>query len=226
MKYILDHDDLFCKFCHKECKNKNSLCQHELRCKNNPNRKDFDRMGKWSHKNLKGQTKDTSIYVKKYSDTLKQHYDEGLIDKSNKKYKNVTNYIYQDHNDQEIQKWLDYIDTKDIQLPEYHVVPIQNTTQYIYVSRCFDSNLKFEHRFIANYYINNNLLKSNCVHHIDNNKQNNNIHNLMIFETTSDHKRYHYSKNAYLIYDDTTHLFKCIKKNEKYLKKQFTNEMK
>lgn len=28
---------LFCKFCHKECKNKNSLVQHELRCKENPN---------------------------------------------------------------------------------------------------------------------------------------------------------------------------------------------
>lgn len=27
-----------CKFCEKECKNKNSLTQHENRCKNNPNR--------------------------------------------------------------------------------------------------------------------------------------------------------------------------------------------
>ena len=37
-QYHLDHDDLFCKFCRKECKNKNSLRQHEIRCKNNPNR--------------------------------------------------------------------------------------------------------------------------------------------------------------------------------------------
>ena len=36
--YKLDHDDLFCKFCGKECKNKNSLIQHELRCKQNPSR--------------------------------------------------------------------------------------------------------------------------------------------------------------------------------------------
>lgn len=28
---------LFCRFCHKECKNKNSLVQHEIRCKLNPN---------------------------------------------------------------------------------------------------------------------------------------------------------------------------------------------
>lgn len=34
----LDHDDLFCKHCGKECKNKNSLVQHEIRCKNNPNK--------------------------------------------------------------------------------------------------------------------------------------------------------------------------------------------
>lgn len=37
--YHLDHDDLFCKFCGKECKNKNSLVQHEIRCKENPGRK-------------------------------------------------------------------------------------------------------------------------------------------------------------------------------------------
>ena len=36
--YKLDHDDLFCKFCGKECKNKNSLVQHEIRCKLNPQR--------------------------------------------------------------------------------------------------------------------------------------------------------------------------------------------
>ena len=27
-----------CKYCNKECKNKNSLAQHEIRCKNNPNK--------------------------------------------------------------------------------------------------------------------------------------------------------------------------------------------
>ena len=36
--YHLDHDDLFCKFCGKECKNKNSLVQHEIRCKENHNK--------------------------------------------------------------------------------------------------------------------------------------------------------------------------------------------
>lgn len=34
-------DDLItytCKYCNKICKNKNSLAQHEIRCKFNPNR--------------------------------------------------------------------------------------------------------------------------------------------------------------------------------------------
>lgn len=34
----LDHNDLFCKYCKKECKNKNSLAQHEIRCKENPDK--------------------------------------------------------------------------------------------------------------------------------------------------------------------------------------------
>ena len=29
----------YCKFCNKICKSNNSLIQHEIRCKNNPNRK-------------------------------------------------------------------------------------------------------------------------------------------------------------------------------------------
>ena len=31
---------LFCKFCNKECKNKNSLVSHERMCKDNPNKVD------------------------------------------------------------------------------------------------------------------------------------------------------------------------------------------
>lgn len=36
--YSLDHDDLCCKFCHNEYKNKNSLVQHEIRCALNPHK--------------------------------------------------------------------------------------------------------------------------------------------------------------------------------------------
>ena len=64
--YHLDHEDLFCKFCGKQCKNKNSLVQHEIRCNNNPNKiniiiPNFNTKGKkaWN----KGLTKDTDERV-------------------------------------------------------------------------------------------------------------------------------------------------------------------
>ena len=36
--YNETRQDLFCRYCGKQCKNFNSLKQHEIRCKNNPNR--------------------------------------------------------------------------------------------------------------------------------------------------------------------------------------------
>ena len=33
-------EELYCKYCGKQCKNKNSKAQHEIRCKNNPDRLD------------------------------------------------------------------------------------------------------------------------------------------------------------------------------------------
>lgn len=77
-RYHIDHDDLFCKFCGKECKNKNSLVQHEIRCKLNPNKintniKDFNAKGRipWN----KGLTKETdkriAISARHLSETMK-----------------------------------------------------------------------------------------------------------------------------------------------------------
>lgn len=40
----ISHEGLICEFCGKLCKNKNSLAQHELRCKENPERKDFNNL--------------------------------------------------------------------------------------------------------------------------------------------------------------------------------------
>lgn len=40
--YKLNHDGLICQFCGKECKNKNSLCNHERLCKENPNKQDVN----------------------------------------------------------------------------------------------------------------------------------------------------------------------------------------
>jgi hypothetical protein len=40
--YRVTHEGLNCIFCGKLCKHKNSLAQHELRCKENPERKSFN----------------------------------------------------------------------------------------------------------------------------------------------------------------------------------------
>ena len=42
---------LYCKFCNKICKNKNSLAQHEIRCKLNPNKISLNNKGNGFKKN-------------------------------------------------------------------------------------------------------------------------------------------------------------------------------
>ncbi|MBQ8218451.1 MAG: hypothetical protein IJZ79_01615 [Bacilli bacterium] len=61
----------YCKYCGKECKNRNSLAQHELRCPQNPNRLNCSYPGHtaWN----KGLTADIDNRVKKYSETLKNY---------------------------------------------------------------------------------------------------------------------------------------------------------
>jgi len=51
------HEGLNCQYCGKLCKSKNSLAQHEIRCKQNPQRKCFNNLSNegWS----KGLTKET-----------------------------------------------------------------------------------------------------------------------------------------------------------------------
>lgn len=72
-RYQLDHSDLFCKFCGKECKSTNSLCQHEIRCKDNPSRlivcnNKFSNKGRtaWN----KGLTKETDERVRKNGESV------------------------------------------------------------------------------------------------------------------------------------------------------------
>ena len=56
------------------------------------------------------------------------------------------------------------------------------------------------------------LKKGFDVHHIDKNSLNNDIHNLLVFNTSDDHKRFHNSKYAWLTYDEETHFFSCVMK--------------
>ena len=75
----LDHDGLICKYCGKLCKNRNSLAQHEIRCPQNPDRKDFSTLNSFVQAQLKGKTKETSIYVAKAASTLREHYKTGKV---------------------------------------------------------------------------------------------------------------------------------------------------
>lgn len=68
---------LYCQYCNRECKNLNSLKQHECRCKLNPNRidlsyyktRDNSKCG-WS----RGLTKHTDPRVAKHGEQLKEYY--------------------------------------------------------------------------------------------------------------------------------------------------------
>ena len=76
--YKLDHDNLFCKFCGKECKNKNSLIQHKIRCKQNPNRVENYSSPKINRKGQvpwnKGLTKETDQRIAKGVEQLRLYY--------------------------------------------------------------------------------------------------------------------------------------------------------
>ena len=75
-----------CKFCGKECKNKNSLAQHERRCKENPNRIEspFVKYNKErDHTWNKGLTKETDERVNKGAKSLKFGYSSGKIQHPN-----------------------------------------------------------------------------------------------------------------------------------------------
>lgn len=72
--------EYICKYCGKVCKNKNSLVQHEIRCKENPNRiVNCGNHGStrgypaWN----KGLTKQNDPRVAKYANTYKENYKNG-----------------------------------------------------------------------------------------------------------------------------------------------------
>lgn len=215
--YHLDHDDLYCKFCKKECKNKNSLAQHELRCKYNPDRKDTDKFAIYIRKYRKGKTKENCEDVAKQAQTLKNKYANGY--KRNKTWdfldKNFV-YVFEAYNNEEIKKWTDYIKTLNIIIPYYET---NKNKDYITIKKKslnepFNFDSYFEHDYIANKLLSGKLQKKNTVHHIDKNKHNNSFNNLIIFQTSADHKRFHTSRYAFLIYNEETHLFQCINKKD------------
>lgn len=71
---------LNCKYCGKACKNKNSLTQHEIRCKLNPNKIDTSKSFNNGNRPAwnKGLNKNTDIRIKKISNSYITNHKLGL----------------------------------------------------------------------------------------------------------------------------------------------------
>ena len=80
LTYKTNHEGLDCCFCGKTCISQNSLVQHEMRCKDNPNRikteiSGFNQVGSREAWN-RGLTKEDNKSIQKQSDSLKEWYEE------------------------------------------------------------------------------------------------------------------------------------------------------
>ena len=81
--YALTHDGLSCQFCGREWKNRNSLCNHERQCKNNPNRQEVSSFAVFNEKVKRGEarvwnaglTKDTDERVRKSAESINKYYE-------------------------------------------------------------------------------------------------------------------------------------------------------
>ena len=75
-RFALTHDGLICQFCGKECKNTNSLCNHERLCNSNPNKQVLN-YSKLSHVAWnKGLTIETDERVLRNAEGVRKHYKD------------------------------------------------------------------------------------------------------------------------------------------------------
>lgn len=215
--YHLDHDDLFCKFCGKELKNRNALCQHEMRCPKNSKR--LSDTGKYLTKyvleNLKGHTKFDCYSIQKQSETMMKKYASGWISPNKGQSKHEVICIHKEHNNNELNLWLDFVNHRiqKIGLPKYTTSILSDgyiLVQNVYKRVGSSVLITYEHVYLMKHILGDNYTDNCVVHHIDSNKSNNSLENLMVFSSSKDHLRFHYSKYAYLIYDAETHLFSCV----------------
>lgn len=73
-----------CKYCGRECKNKNSLTQHEIRCKENPNRIDTSYVSNiWKEYNSDIRSgKRTKTYTNQYTKAELMNLDKPIVSES------------------------------------------------------------------------------------------------------------------------------------------------
>ena len=212
----LDHDDPYCKYCGKERRSKQSLIQHEIRCQQNPDRYDYMKLADFSMANLKGATLETSGIIQKQQDTMNRMKSQGW---KHVVTPHVTSHVHLNHNQEEIAKWVNYVSTIDIDKSNYTTYP---AGKYIAVrnselTKQYNQDkgtvtILLEHVHLMRLVLGDCFQPENVVHHIDQNPSNNDVVNLMVFNTKKDHSRFHSSDAAYLIYDGCTHRFQCISK--------------
>ena len=196
-------DGLDCMYCGKNCKNKISLAQHEIRCSQNPNRKDATKLATYILENRMGRNKYNCVDIQKQVNTTINKYSSGYISPIRGR-KVKFQYIYEKHNQLEIQKWLDYIVVHQEDIPTQ--IPQSNSIieGYVWLS----SERMFLHEYVVTKFLNMDCSQY-TIHHINRCRNDNKINNLMLFASGTDHKRYHNSKYAYLIYNSDTHVFMC-----------------
>lgn len=82
--------DYICKYCGKHCKNANSLAQHEIRCKENPNRIKIEG-NKYSHVAWnKGLTKETDARIANIGQVYSNRAKAGLYTWEHNKHSQAT----------------------------------------------------------------------------------------------------------------------------------------
>ena len=219
----LSHEGLNCIYCGRVCKNKNSLVQHEIRCPQNPNRKDYNKLGAYSAANFKNQTVETNPIIRRAHKTRAENTrSPNYVDPRRGKVRQVC-YIYKEHNKEEIKKWFDFLNQQKDRVDQLREIAknfISGNTYSSVKPQYLPSCLKqedgtagkylYQHVFSVGYILNGELPEGSIVHHIDGDKTNNDIYNLLIFATASDHARFHNAKAAWLLYDETSHVFSCV----------------
>lgn len=201
----------YCEFCGRECKNINSYKQHLCRCKKNPQRIESS-TSEYRRKVYVSLPEDTKIRMI-WNKGLTADMDERVAKTANfhKSLKN-TNYednVYAEYNNNEINKWFSYIKNIEV-VQDFNTSCTKNSYPIIKEAQKRVGNtvkICFVHDYVANILLADKLNELNVVHHIDKDRKNFDKYNLMIFETSADHKRFHNSKYAKLKYNETTHLF-------------------
>lgn len=203
-------DSLDCPYCGKTCKNLNSFRQHSVRCKNNSNRKSYNNFSKYIEINRKGKTADNCPEIAKQVATMKKKYAEGFVNPT-KGRKIIVEYLYEEHNSNELQKWFDWLNTQDLSGIKY--LPVENYLEGYELVK--DGNKwVMQQNYIMKQIMGNDFVSTGTVHHINRNRSDNSVMNLCMFVDSTNHKRFHNSEYAYLTYDEQTHLFSCeLKRN-------------